>query len=480
MRHQFEQRSVVPWEELATTAMEHSMGTASPDDIVREVLRQGVIMRMKDGTAPVHHGGAATRGGRDCRLCRRRAAARSGPSARPTGLDRTLSDGKVLNDGQWEAVTGLLNSPNRVNMVQGPAGAGKSYLLAQIRRRRAADGAARHLSRPPRRRRSRCWRRTASRPARVARFLLDKEMQAAARGGRVVIDETSMLGHKDAVRLFDIAKRDDLKLIFVGDPMQHGSVPRGALMRLLTEYAGVKPFRLTRDHAAGRSRPTGRRPRCFPRARRWKASTPWTRMGWVKELGDEERYAAIAADYLQALNDKKSVLVVSPTHEEAAHHHGGDPRQAPRGGQARHRGAGIHPAGAGQCLRSRAGPGGDLPAGRRASVPPERQGASPKASGSPSPIRPAVPLAEAAKFSLYRPENIALAAGDVIRFTGTVKTMDGKHTLKNGAVEDRRRLHRRRQHPAGQRLGGRQRCRAFPLGLRGNLASAARAAPCSG
>ena len=49
MRHHFEQRSVVPWEELATTAMEQSMGTASPDDLLREALRQGVIMRMKDG-----------------------------------------------------------------------------------------------------------------------------------------------------------------------------------------------------------------------------------------------------------------------------------------------------------------------------------------------------------------------------------------------------------------------------------------------
>ena len=40
-------------------------------------------------------------------------------------------------------------------------------------------------------------------------------------------------------------KRLDLKLIFVGDPMQHGAVARGALMRILKEYGGIKPFRLT-------------------------------------------------------------------------------------------------------------------------------------------------------------------------------------------------------------------------------------------
>ena len=52
-------------------------------------------------------------------------------------------------------------------------------------------------------------------------------MQAAAQGGRVVIDETSMLGHKDAVELFRVAKENDLKLIFVGDPMQHGASAAG-------------------------------------------------------------------------------------------------------------------------------------------------------------------------------------------------------------------------------------------------------------
>ena len=43
----------------------------------------------------------------------------------------------------------------------------------------------------------------------------------------------SMLGHKDAVKLFKLAEENGLKLNFVGDPMQHGAVARGALMRIL-------------------------------------------------------------------------------------------------------------------------------------------------------------------------------------------------------------------------------------------------------
>src|SRR5262249_56619157 len=54
------------------------------------------------------------------------------PVGIPAGLDRTLANGKRLNDGQWDTVTGLLTSENRVNLFEGPAGAGKSYSLQKF------------------------------------------------------------------------------------------------------------------------------------------------------------------------------------------------------------------------------------------------------------------------------------------------------------------------------------------------------------
>jgi hypothetical protein len=45
----------------------------------------------------------------------------------------------------------------------------------------------------------------------------------------------------------------------------------------------------------------------------------------------------------------------------------------------------------------------------------------------------AVPLADASKFQLYRAETVPLARGDRIRFTSTVRTLDGKHKLINGS-----------------------------------------------
>ena len=222
MRHHFEQHSAVPVEQLVTTAIEHSMGAATPADIERELTRQGVIIATIDGVRQ-----ATTEAlQREEEYLTGFAAAGRG-SVRSVGvadgLTRRLEGGKTLNDGQWDAVCGLLHSENRVDLVEGPAGAGKSFLLRKFDEgMRMAGQSVTYLADHQRRRRRAGKGRVRGRYAWPASCSMTK-MQAAAAGGRVVVDETSMLGHKDAVKLFQSAKRLDLKLIFVGDPMQHGS-----------------------------------------------------------------------------------------------------------------------------------------------------------------------------------------------------------------------------------------------------------------
>ena len=418
------------------------MGGASPEDILREALKQGVIMRMKDGrlqctTEALQREEEGIVG----------FAANGQGTVRPIGqdssLERTLADGTVLNDGQWQSVTGLLNSPNKVNVVQGPAGAGKSSMLAKF------DEGVRRMGQHV------TYLATTATAVKVlekdgfevntlARFLLDKELQAeaAARGGRVVVDETSMCGHKDAVKLFQLAQKNDLKLIMVGDPMQHGSVPRGALMRVLTDYASIKPFRLTeimRQHdPAYRAAAT-----LLSEGKTVEGFDAFGALGWVKELGGSERSAAIAADYLQAVNEKKSVLVVSPTHREAAvitDAIRAKLREAGKLGSEERELTRLVQVNASEAERGRS------EIYRPGDVLQFHQNAVGHKKGERVIVSEAaeVPIAAASAFSLYRPEKISLAEGDVIRFTGTVKTMDGKHDPEKRYGQNRRRLHRRR------------------------------------
>ena len=347
---------------------------------------------------------------------------------------RLLAGGERLNDGQWAAALGLLRSANKVEVVMGPAGAGKSKLLAKFDEgARLAGQAVTYLG-------------TTSASVKVlqkdgfeantlARFLLDDKMQQAAKGGRVVIDESSILGHKEAVELFRVAKKNNLKLIIVGDPMQHGSIGRGAFMRLLVEHGKVKPFEL--KEILRQKDPAYRAAaQLLSEGKAAEGFAALDNLGWVTEMANtQDRYTHMAADYVKALQGGtkwNDVLVIAPTHREAdgltreirrqlrdAGRLGDDERLFPRlvpveASEAERGLASTYRAGDVLCFHQNA-KGGFKKGDRLVVTDPAR-----------------MPLSEAGKFSLHREEKIALAKDDVIRSTGTMHTLGKEHTIKNG------------------------------------------------
>ena len=154
---------------------------------------------------------------------------------------------------------------------------------------------------------------------------------------------------------------------------------------------------------------------------------------WVKEIGDDEtRYQAMAAEYLQAVKDGKSCLVVSPTHAEAKSITAeirGQLREAGKLGPEDRELTRLVAVNASEAER------GQVTTYRKDDVIQFHQNGKGKfIKGMRFTVSdPAnVPVAEAAKFSLYRKEKAALAEGDKIRFTGNVQDYHGEHTYKNG------------------------------------------------
>jgi conjugative relaxase-like TrwC/TraI family protein len=430
LAHISEKLSVFPERELKRVALLFGLGNITPEQVVAELPRHGVITSEIDGRL---YATTDELQREEDTIVGQAAGGRGSvaPVGVAEGLTRTMKGGKRLNDGQWDAVTGLLDSQNRVNLVEGPAGAGKSSLLSKF-----SEGMTRAGQ-------SVTWLATTTSAVgvlakdgfqadTVARFLLDGNMQAAARHGRVVVDETSMLGHKQAVKLFKLAETNDLKLIFVGDPMQHGAVARGALMRILKDYGGIKPFKLT--EILRQENPQYREAaKLLSEGKTVEGFDAIDGMGRIEEIADAgERYRHIANDYRQALDDGKSVLVVSPTHNEAKNITAAirsELRNAGRLGKEDREFTRLVQVDSSEAERSQATtyrPGDVLQFHQNA------KGGFTKGQRVTVTDPAAVPLSEAAKFSLYRPETIALTEGDRIRFTGTVKTQDGEHTLKNG------------------------------------------------
>jgi hypothetical protein len=429
--HLSEKHSVFLERELKKVALLYGLGSVTPEQIATELPEHGVITAELGGR--VMSTTAALQAEEDF-IASVAARGRSSvsPIGVPEGLDRTLPDGKTLNDGQWQAVTGLLQSSNRVSLVEGPAGAGKSSLLKKFDA--AAKLAGENVT----------YLATTSAAVDVlrdddfkadtlARFLVDPNLQEAARGGRVVLDESSLLGHRDALRLMGLVESLDLKPIFVGDPRQHGAVNRGAFLHVLKEYGCIKPHRLTEIlrqespayRAAAKALSEGDTLGGFDQL---------DAMGWITELGDDaERYLSVAADYLQALKDRKTVLVISPTHYESAlvtDAIRGALREAGRLGKEDHaftRLVAVDTSEAERGLTTSYRPGDVLQF---------HQNVKGYAKGERLTVTDpaAVPVEHAGKFTVYRPEAIKLAKGDVLRFTAPVKTKDGRTTLRNGTL----------------------------------------------
>lgn len=433
--HVSEKLSVAPEREWKRVALLHGLGSLTPERVAAELPRHGMLTGDIDGRR------MATTFELQSEEDEIAAFAAKGRGAvQPVGvagdLSRELADGRSLNDGQWEAARGLLESSNRVNLVIGPAGAGKSSMLGKFDEgMRLAAESVTYLA-------------TTAKAAGVleadgfdahtlARFLVDEKLQAAACGGRVVVDEAGMLGHKDAVRFFRLAEKLDLKPILVGDPMQHGSVPRGAFLHVLQAYGCVRPYRLT-DILRQKEAEDSRYLTAATELAGGNSAAGFDTldaMGWIRELGGDERYRQIASDYLQALADKKSVLVVSPTHAEAAkitEAIRGELKRAGKIGAAEQEFTRLVPVDATEAER------GQAVTYRTGDVLVFHQNAKGFTKGDRLTVADpaAVPLQHAAKFSLYRAETLPLAQGDLVRFTGTVKTLDGKHSLRNGMTKE--------------------------------------------
>ncbi len=430
--HLSEQQSTFGVRELKAVALRRGLGSVTPGQIDREMALpvHGLVAGDLDGRETVttealraeerYIVGQAARGqGAVC------------PVGVPEGLTRTLADGRTLNDEQWQVTQGLLSTGNRVSMVKGPAGAGKSYSLQKFDEgMRMAGETATYLATTAKA--VKVLAKDGFEVNTVARFLVDEKMQEAARGGRVVVDEASMLGHKEAVKLFKLAEKLNLKLIFVGDPAQHGSVARGAFMRILEEYAGIQSFRLTRImrqkdleyRAAAQSLSEGKTLAGFEAL---------DKKEWVKEINsDAERYHAMAEDYLQAVNDGASCLVVSPTHAEAAaitREIRQKLRDAGKLGSEEREFTRLVQVNASEAERTQATtyrPGDVIQFHQNA------KGGFVKGQRIVVSDPALVPLDQAGRFSLYRPESVMLAAGDRIRFTGTVTAAKSDHKYKNG------------------------------------------------
>jgi conjugative relaxase-like TrwC/TraI family protein len=425
--HCFERNSVVGERELLAQALKRSVGLASLETTEQAVREQNLIVAERDGRRLVTTGAVLEEESRLTDFARR------GRGACPKlGKGEHEFREEKLNDGQRRAVLHVLNSPDRVIVIRGAAGVGKTTAMREAVNAIEANGKQVFTFAPS---------ADASRGVlrdqegfkdadTVARLLVDEKLQERIKGNVLWIDEAGLLGTRAMVQVFDLADKLDARVILSGDRRQHGSVERGAVLRLLETEAGLVPAEI---------RNIQRQKGAYKRAvlalsdgRVQDGLRELDELGWIREVADADRYKVLARDYVAAVSAGKSALVVSPTHREAEQitdQIRSELRRAGKLGKEQHRVGILTNANLTLALRQEAvnySPGDVLVF---------QQNAKGYAKGQRVIVGDAsLPLDQASRFQVFHRGYMPLAAGDVLRVTQNGKTADGQHRLNNGAT----------------------------------------------
>jgi conjugative relaxase-like TrwC/TraI family protein len=430
--HSFVREAVVPERKIVTEALKRGLGAVTVEGVTTEVSQRPLIRSEVDG--------------RNMATTKEMLTLESGlidfarqgrGRCRPLGdAERPISR-EWLNEGQKAAVRHVLGSRDRVMIVRGVAGTGKTTLEEEIGEALAEAGKpvvamaqsvkARDVLRE---------KASLADADTVARFLKDERMQLSASGGVILVDEASQLGTRDMSALFQIAEAVGARVLLVGDRRQHRSVTAGEPLKLLEDKAGLRVAEVTEilrqdgDYKlAAKALSEGRTADAFEQ---------FDKLGWIMEVDDGERYQQLAAAYIDAASERKkngeykSALVVSPTHAE-----GDRITQAIRDGLKAQRRLGKERiVNAWVPTHLTEAQKGDTTEYEPGYLVEFQQNAPGHKKQSRLVVGEGVkaPTEFASRFEVYRRVQLGLGKGDRVRITAGGKTKDAKHRLINGAL----------------------------------------------
>lgn len=222
-----------------------------------------------------------------------------------------------LNGQQKSAVDHILTTRDRVSIIRGAAGTGKTTLMKEAVAKIKDAGkdvfvvaptaqAARGILKE---------QEKFDNAQTVAKLLTDHALQTQLKGQVLWVDEAGMLGTKDMLGLLSLAKKHNAQLILGGDTRQHASVVRGDAMRVLSTVGGIRSAEVTKIY---RQQTEGYRSAVedLSNGHVLEGFQKLDELKFIKTVDAMNPNGQIVKDYLQAVTSGKKCLIVSPTHAQ--------------------------------------------------------------------------------------------------------------------------------------------------------------------
>lgn len=311
LEHFLERQSVIEEKRVLAYALKLGYGSLLPEDVERELnSRLNILRDEKDTITYVTTKEMVM--AEDVMI----EFATEGKGKQPPLYSSYKPKQDFLNDQQVKAVKEILSSTDKVTILKGAAGVGKTTLLTEIQE--AVKSVSKQLfAIAPSAQASRSVLREKGFDSdTISSLLHNPKLQEKLRNNVLLVDEAGMVGVKTMSEILLLAKKHDSRVILSGDTMQHSSPEAGDALRILQEKAQLTTASVQKII---RQKPQDYREAVekLSKGQTLEGYNRLDKMGAVKEIVDhDERVKTIAKDYTDSVLSKRSALIVSPTHAE--------------------------------------------------------------------------------------------------------------------------------------------------------------------
>lgn len=310
IEHEFVRASVMSEHKLLESALRHALGSGLKPEVIEEALRMDDrLIRVQDGGRTV----CTTQ--EVLREEKRMVSLAKGGRGAMIPLYKTAPK-LTLKGQQATAVEHVLTTANRFSIIMGAAGSGKTTLMQEAIPKIEATGRKVIIVAPSTEASRGVLRGEGFTEANtVASLLKDKTRQDDLKGQVLWVDEAGLLGTKETLALLELAKKQDARIIFGGDTRQHASVSRGDALRILNTVGGIRAAEVNKIY---RQRDKAYREAVEDLAKGSIRSgfDKLDNIGAIVEVDGMNPTEQLVADYMKAVKDKKTALIVCPTHKQ--------------------------------------------------------------------------------------------------------------------------------------------------------------------
>lgn len=310
IEHCFEREAVIRERALLRQSILNGIGSASVEQIQDEMSQRDWIRQGNDNHALI-----STREVLKEEQSLLSFARQGRGRVRPLSIDHQI-DRKFLSDEQQHAIRSLLSSKDRLQILRGVAGSGKTTMMHEaIEAIEKAGKPVTVLAPTAEAAHGVLAEQEGFKAETLARFLADESSHADAKDGVIWIDEAALVGTKDMAAIARIAEQQNSRVILSGDARQHQPLSRGLPFYLLESQAGIAPLEVSTIR-----RQSGSYKQAVELLSQGDVAAGIERLdelGRVEEIAaDQERNRRLASDYADSIQDKQSSLVVAPSHAE--------------------------------------------------------------------------------------------------------------------------------------------------------------------